>query len=526
MFKQKVRASLPAVVLACVVLAGCSANPVTGEKELVLFSTQFEIETGRTNYGPAQQAEGGRYAADPELSGYVASVGHRVATVSDQRLPYEFVVLNNGVPNAWALPGGKIAVNRGLLMEMENEAELAAVLSHEVVHAAARHGAQAMNRGLLFELAVLAAELGVSERERFGQVVGAGVVAFGLINQGYSREAERVADYHGMRYLHAAGYDTTAAVTLQEKFLRLSRGRNEGWLLGLFASHPPSVERVESNRAALAQFPPGGDSGRERYQARIAGLIAAKPAYDAGDEARQLLTARPAQSLRRIEEAIAREPREASFHGIKGQALARLGRLREAVDAYGAATALGPAYWEHYLGRGLAHDALGNGALAQSDLRRSLALLPTGLGNLALGVLALEGGHRPEAKRLFDAAREAEGAVGAAAEREYLFLDIPDAPWRFVSAEPFFEDGRVVVEVANRSPYPLGQIVIRLDAEFNGQPIRRFLRQERLRSGQRAVLDGGVRYREEDELTVQTHVDRVQPVVRRAAGERPFPPYP
>ena len=526
MFKQKVRASSPALVLACLVLAACSDNPVTGEEELVLFSTEFEIETGRNNYGPAQQAEGGRYAADPELSRYVASVGHRVAAVSDRRLPYEFVVLNNSVPNAWALPGGKIAVNRGLLMEMENEAELAAVLSHEVVHSAARHGAQAMNRGLLFELAVLAAELGGSEREQFGQVVGAGAVAFGLINQGYSREAEREADYHGMRYLHAAGYDTTAAVTLQEKLLRLSRGRNEGGLMGLFASHPPSVERVQNNRAALARFPPSDDSGRERYQERIAGLIAAKPAYAAGDEARQLLNTRPAQSLRRIREAIAREPREASFHGIKGKALARLGRLREAVDAYGAAIAMGSAYWEHYLGRGLANDALGNGVPAQSDLRRSLALLPTGLGNLALGVLALEGGHRTEAKRLFDAAREAEGAVGAAAEREYLFLEIPDDPWRFVSVEPFFEDGRVVVEVTNRSPYPLGQIVVRLDAEFNGQPIRRFLRQERLSSGQRAVLDGGVRYSQEDELTVRTHVDRAQPVVRRAARHRPFPPYP
>ena len=85
--------------------------------------------------------QGGAYVVDPELNRYVREVGARLARASDRALPYEFVVLNNSTPNAWALPGGKIAVNRGLLVELDNEAELAAVLGHEIVHAAARHGA-------------------------------------------------------------------------------------------------------------------------------------------------------------------------------------------------------------------------------------------------------------------------------------------------------------------------------------------------------------------------------------------------
>ena len=97
-------ARLPTLFVVLLVIAGCSANPVTGEKELVLFFTGYEIETGANHYQPLQQAQGGRYTADPALSGYVASVGRRMARVSDRVLPYEFVVLNNSTPNAWALP--------------------------------------------------------------------------------------------------------------------------------------------------------------------------------------------------------------------------------------------------------------------------------------------------------------------------------------------------------------------------------------------------------------------------------------
>ena len=84
-------------------------------------SQQQEVEIGAQQYGPSQQMQGGDYVVDPTVTAYVQSVGERLAQVSDRKLPYEFVVLNNSVPNAWALPGGKIAVNRGLLTELGSE---------------------------------------------------------------------------------------------------------------------------------------------------------------------------------------------------------------------------------------------------------------------------------------------------------------------------------------------------------------------------------------------------------------------
>jgi predicted Zn-dependent protease len=96
-------------------LMSCTVNPVTGEKELALIGEQQELAIGSKNYGPYRQAQGGDYVADPELVAYVQKVGARLAAVADRKLPYEFRVVNDDSPNAWALPGGKIAVNRGLL---------------------------------------------------------------------------------------------------------------------------------------------------------------------------------------------------------------------------------------------------------------------------------------------------------------------------------------------------------------------------------------------------------------------------
>ena len=110
-----IKNSLVAIALA-LTLSGCSVNPVTGENQLSLIGESQELAMGAEQYVPTQQTQGGRFYVDPELTLYVSEVGQKMARVSDRPdLPYEFVVLNSSVPNAWALPGGKIAINRGLL---------------------------------------------------------------------------------------------------------------------------------------------------------------------------------------------------------------------------------------------------------------------------------------------------------------------------------------------------------------------------------------------------------------------------
>ncbi|MDG1850631.1 MAG: M48 family metalloprotease, partial [Gammaproteobacteria bacterium] len=222
------------ILLLSAVITSCAVNPVTGRNEISLVSEAQERAIGEQQYGPSQQSQGGEFTVDQTLSDYVNTVGQRIAAVSDRPLDYEFVVLNNSVPNAWALPGGKIAVNRGLLTELKSEAELAAVLGHEVVHAAAGHGAQAMTRGTLLQGVLAVGAIALQDNDYGDYIVGASQLGAQLITTRYGREAERESDYYGIQYMVAAGYDPRAAVSLQETFVRLSEGNNPGWLDGLF----------------------------------------------------------------------------------------------------------------------------------------------------------------------------------------------------------------------------------------------------------------------------------------------------
>ena len=308
------------VLLAVALIAtGCATNPVTGKREIRIVSEAQELQIGSENYSPMQQSQGGEYDLDPALDDYVRQVGQRLAATSDRQLPYEFTVLNNSVPNAWALPGGKIAINRGLLTELKSEAELAAVLGHEVVHAAAGHSAQQMTRGMLLQGGILATAIAANDSDYANIWMSGASIGAQLINQRYGRKAELESDFYGMQYMSRSGYDPQGAVELQQTFVRLSEGQRSDWLSGLFASHPPSAERVAANRRTAAALPAGGERGADQFRAAMNKTLRAKPAYDAYDEGRKALAAGDtAVARKKANEAISAVPGEGHFHALLG----------------------------------------------------------------------------------------------------------------------------------------------------------------------------------------------------------------
>src|SRR3989338_4698689 len=324
-----------AVFALIFLLSGCGTNPVTHKRELQLVSESQELSIGQENYAPARQQQGGDYIIDAELTAYVQSVGNKLAAVSDRQLPYEFVVLNDSVPNAWALPGGKIAFNRGLLYELDSEAELAAVLAHEIVNAAARHGAQKMETGMLLQGAVMAAGVAAQDKSYANLIVGGAQLSSQLIATRFGRDEESEADLYGMRYMKKAGYDPTAAVTLQETFVRLSKDRKSSFIEGLFASHPPSDARVAANKATLAELGAGGEWGREIYAQKVGKLKAAQAAYKAYDDGvKALAKADVSQAAGLARQAVAAEPREARFHELQGDIAMKQNHGEEALGYY------------------------------------------------------------------------------------------------------------------------------------------------------------------------------------------------
>ncbi|MAW27223.1 MAG: peptidase M48 [Gammaproteobacteria bacterium] len=375
---QTVRITFASVMFV-LVLSACSTNPVTGKRELFIVSPTQELSIGEREYLPNQQSQGGIYRTDPALGAYVRQVGRRLAAVADSAIPYEFVVINNSTPNAWALPGGKIAINRGLLLQLRNEAELAAVLGHEIVHAAARHYARSLSRASVLELSAnILIDAAIEEEWRNTDVLQQGKqTALFAFNQRYSRQAEHQSDEYGIRYMVRAGYDPSAAVTLQSTFRDMARQSNSSFD-ELFASHPPSLERYERNRQTVAQYPAGGRLGEQAYLNATARLRETAPAYFLMQRALRYAGVDEHQkSVDTIREAISAVPGEARFHGTLGTILYNQRDHEGAIAAYSKAITLDSGYYEYFLGRGLAYANLRRFGSAKADLTRSQEFLPT-----------------------------------------------------------------------------------------------------------------------------------------------------
>lgn len=493
----------------CVI--GCAVNPVTGHRELSLLPTSAEIAIGEEQYGPLQQMGGGLYQVDDRVAKYVSAVGHRVAEFSDRELPYEFVVVNDGTPNAWALPGGKIGIHRGLLVELDNGAELAAVLGHEIVHAAAKHSAKQMQRDLLLGLAKLGVAYAADDSKHARAIGVATDIGIFLASQKFSRDEERISDLHGMKYMYMAGYDTAAAVSLQEKFVAMAEDRRSNWLSGLFATHPPTQERVANNRSSLLQYPAGGDLAEASFRVHMQTLFTDRDAYDLADQARESAHSNPSAALGLIERAIEIQPRESLFFGIRGDIYASQSRLHEAIESYAGAIDRNASYFAHYLGRGLSFEEMGYLDRARSDFRQSNRLFQTPIASYKLGGYALSEGSRDEAKRQFEFASQGSGELGKAALNAYVRLDIEDSPWQYLEVESVFEDSQIVVEVSNSSGYPIEDIVVQVRAEINGNSVTRNLNLDQLDSGYYDVLESDIYYRSDDDVRVRTRVIQATP---------------
>jgi predicted Zn-dependent protease len=492
----------PALAVA---LSGCGTNPVTGKREIQFVSEAQELQIGEQQYAPTRQSEGGDFKMLPELSAYVSEIGQKLAAVSDRKLPYEFVVLNSSVPNAWALPGGKIAVNRGLLPELRSEAELAAVLGHEIVHAAARHGAKAQERGTLLQaglaVATIGAAVGGADQNVAGLVIqGAGLGAQ-LVQTKYGRDQELEADEYGMKYMKQAGYDPWAGVTLQESFVRLSKesgAKPQSFVEGLFASHPPSEERVEKNKMHAEALGRGGEEGDARYVTRVKALMDMKPAYDKHDKA--LAAARKkeyAQARQLAGEAAAALPKEARFQQTLGEIALAEKDEKKAIGYYDKAIQLDPDYFGSYLGAGVAQYRAGNKSKAEELLTKSSKLLPTAPAAFYLGELAKGRGETQKAMQYYQAAAGSQSEVGQAAAGELVRLDLPQNPGNYVAVGGQLDaNGRVLLVVQNRAPIKLDDIrVTPVLVDAAGQVVRTGATvriNQAVGAGERVGVDAGI----------------------------------
>jgi predicted Zn-dependent protease len=264
-------------VFALFSIAGCSQNPLTGKQEFTgLMSEQQEQSIGAAEHQQIIKEYGGVYD-HPGIQAYVNEIGQKLARQSDRPdVQYHFTVLDSPIVNAFALPGGYVYVTRGTLVLANSEAELAAVLGHEIGHVAARHQASRYSQGVLTQLgaSVLSAAIGMPAAS---QAIGLGT---NLYMSSYSRDQESEADILGVRYLDRTGYDRMAMsdflrdMQLHQSTEAQVKGKQEK-KADFFSSHPDTVGRVVTSRAEAQKYPPNAKplENRDRYLSMVRGML-------------------------------------------------------------------------------------------------------------------------------------------------------------------------------------------------------------------------------------------------------------
>jgi len=244
-------------------LFNCATTGPGGKRSLILIGTQDEVAIGQSLVKEVESQN--KVSEDTILGNYVNRVGQKVASVSDRRdIAYHFKVLESPEINAFACPGGFIYIYSGLLKTMDNEAQLAGVLAHEVGHVVARHSVKRLQQVLGLQV-LLSLTLGESS-ELTQKAVSTGI---GVILQGYSRQNEFEADYDGAYYMTTAGYDPEGMIQLFGKFKEMEKNRKSTPLDQLLASHPPTPERIAKVEEHIKSFNLEGKKltlGQESYQ--------------------------------------------------------------------------------------------------------------------------------------------------------------------------------------------------------------------------------------------------------------------
>jgi len=225
-------------------------------KGLDFYSLEREIALGKQL---AQEVDKtAKFINDPVVDEYVNRVAQNLVRNSDARVPFTIKVVDSDVVNAFALPGGFFYVNSGLILHADEESELAGVMAHEIAHVCARHGTKQATKGEIVQLASIPAMIFIPYTWA-GYAIYQGMnFAIPLTFLKFSRDDEREADYLGLQYMYKAGYDPNSFVAFFEK-VEADEKKEPGTIPKVFATHPPTPDRIEAVQKEIATILPARD---------------------------------------------------------------------------------------------------------------------------------------------------------------------------------------------------------------------------------------------------------------------------
>jgi predicted Zn-dependent protease len=219
------------------------------------YSTDGEIRLGKTYAMEIEKST--RFITDPVVTEYVNRIGQNIVKNSDCKVPFTIKVIDSDEINAFAFPGGFFYVNSGLILNADEEAELAGVMAHEIAHVCAHHAAREMTRLNLAQIGMVPVMIFVGGWTGYGVYEGSSI-ALPVAFMKFSREFEAQADYLGVQYMYRAGYDPQAFITFFEKVQALEK-RKPGSVAKIFADHPQTPDRILHTQEEIAHILPARD---------------------------------------------------------------------------------------------------------------------------------------------------------------------------------------------------------------------------------------------------------------------------
>jgi predicted Zn-dependent protease len=261
-----------AAALLLAAVPACATNPATGRRQVSLVSEAQEIQMGQQADQEISAAVG--LYRDADLESYVQRLGTALAARSERpNLQWQFRILDDASVNAMALPGGYNYVTRGLLTYMNSEAELAAVMGHEIGHVTARHSVNQISKQQLAQVGMVLGMILRPELRNYGNLAEVGL---GLLFLKYGRDDEREADALGLRYMTRAEYDPRPMADVFATLDRVSQGEgSQGRVPAWLSTHPSPEDRRARIAELIAELPtpPAGTVDREEYARRLDGIV-------------------------------------------------------------------------------------------------------------------------------------------------------------------------------------------------------------------------------------------------------------
>ena len=403
-------------------LSGCATSPVTGKSILVGMSEAQEKQTD-AQVAPHQFSQDLGAIQDESVNRYVADLGQRMGALTHRpQMPYSYRVLNANYVNAYTFPGGAMGVTRGILADLDDEAQLAALLGHELGHVNARHAAQRQGQNMVAQAAIVGLNV-AAQNSDWGGLVGIGSqIGASALLASYSREHEREADALGQEYLVKAGYPASGMVRLHQLLVTEEKS-TPSLLQTMFSTHPMSRERMEAAQAAADsryRISNSLDARRDRFMDSTASLRRIRPTIDACKNGETAMAAKQyAKAQTEFQTALTKTPRDYASNLRMAQCLQAQGQTARAANYADNAREIYPQEAQAYKLAGVLALQQRDGALAYQNLDRFDRLLPGDAGILFLKGVSLEGmGNRRGAAQHY-AAYLRQSQQGNAAQYSY-----------------------------------------------------------------------------------------------------------